>query len=211
MLRALGVTRPSRALETQVHRATAGNPLFVENVVHRLRRPGALVEHNGELHTATDLDTAGPPEVTDAIAERLRAEAGEASELLHALACFARPVKLGELTAVIDIDAEAAARELDRTVDDGLTVSDNEGYQFAHPLYARVAYSDSTPSTCRRIHERIAETLAPNPGVALELAHHLLAADTPPARIARPRPCRRRGGAGDARLGRRRPLVRRRG
>ena len=181
LIRGLGVARPSHQMIAAVNEATRGNPLFIQEVVHQLVRRKALREQGGFLTTDTaPLDVPLPPDVTAAIAARIR-EVGEACRRTLALAAvLGDPFARSTLAAVAGHPAGEIGDHLREAERRGLLTVDGESFRFTHPLVRQVLYSESPLSERQRLHALIADALS-GPSErgdehVLEVAHHLIAA-----------------------------------
>ncbi len=184
LLGSLGVARASHQLVAAVNDATRGNPLFVQEVVHRLVKQGGGVSSLGFVDLAVS-PLAGylPADVVGAITARVRDLGEEARGILTQAAFLGEPFALRVLSAVTGHDERDLLRVLDEALAQGLLVTDQRGFQFAHALIRQVFYSEPSPAVRQQYHAQIAAVLvsmhagSPDEDV-LEIAHHLVAAGT---------------------------------
>jgi class 3 adenylate cyclase len=173
MVRALGLPQSTRQIEDTVYSLAGGNPLFIENIVHQLARNH---EQRREPNALTALETAGPREITDAIAERL-------AELLEPeLATLTLAAVVGDrfeperVTAAGGLTEHTVLEHLESATARGVLERDDGAFRFAHPLYGRAAYTRITRGHRQQLHLDVATSLetAPDPEQhAIEIARHL--------------------------------------
>jgi len=123
---------------------SAGNPLFLRELVLGARRDGALVERGGVW------GMTGPLAATGRLAELVEARvAGLGADERNALELLARC----EPVALVDLEAVAPAASIEALERAGLIVAETSGlrtsYHLGHPLYGEVLWS-STPLVRRR-------------------------------------------------------------
>lgn len=182
LLHDLGVDRASQGLLALVSKATAGNPLFIQEVLHQLREQGALHDVNGYVSCdRSPADLRLPDEVTQAIEARVRGLNADLRGVLATAALLGDQFTLPLLAAVTAREEEALLVLLDEAVALRLLTSEGEQFLFAHPLTRHVAAHALSAPHRQRLHLRIAEALQrlrPNGGGEhdLELAHHLIEA-----------------------------------
>jgi tetratricopeptide (TPR) repeat protein len=187
--------RPSGRLCHKVVRATHGNPLFVREVVHRLR--GAVLREPESATVAGepwDVEFELPPSVGHAIAERVAGLPSSCRELLSFAALLGSRFERARLELVSEFGQTDFARSLDQASAEGLLLDDGVACAFAHPLMLQVIRDQIAARDRRRLHFRIARRLLDSAGgeseiPAIEVAHHLvqsgsLADPTELARIA---------------------------
>jgi class 3 adenylate cyclase len=174
MVRSLGLAHSTRQLEDSVYRVAGGNPLFIENVVHQLAGAG---EQRPEANAVVALASAGPREITDAVAERF-AELPEAAQpTLTLAAVLGDSFDTAQLAAAGNLSAATVLEHLESAAARGiLERDDNHAFRFAHPLYARAAYTQITPVRRRQLHSDVARSLEAGSDPeqhAIEIARHL--------------------------------------
>lgn len=188
LVRSLGLSQSTRQLEDSVYHVAGGNPLFIENVVHQLTRGGT---QDGALNASATLERSGPREITDAIAERLAELSEAAQSTLTLAAVIGDRFDPGDIAAAGKLPVDTVAEHLESAAalgivehDDGRTV------HFAHPLYARAAYTRVTVARRRLLHLDVARSLdarADPEQHAIEIARHLTDAgdDADPTAVLR--------------------------
>ena len=173
MVRSLGLAASTRQLEDTVYRVAGGNPLFIENIVHQLARTDD--EHRGP-NTIADIETAGPREITDAVAERLAELPEPTQETLTVAAVVGDRFDRAAVAVAADLPEDIVADHLEQATARGILERDGGGFRFAHPLYARAAYRRATSARRQQLHLDVATALASRPEPehhAIEIARHL--------------------------------------
>ena len=181
---------PARsAVVKTVHRATKGNPLFVDSITH-------LLVAEQRLH---DLDRASPdapgrvalplpPNIQDAIAMRLELLDDATRDVLRVASVIGRSFTVVTLAAVLERATSELAEPLAHAVGFGTIVADASianVYTFDHMLVRDTLYGELDGRRRCELHGRVGTALERKYGDdvdshATELAHHyLLAADTP--------------------------------
>ncbi|MFL5868960.1 MAG: ATP-binding protein [Thermoleophilaceae bacterium] len=170
----------SGELAKALHRATEGNPFFVEELVRLLVAEGRL-EWPDELLSG---DVPVPDSVREAINRHLAPLPDEAIEVLQLAAVLGKEFTFAALERVSELPPDRLLRILDRVISGGLVAEEVTvlgGYRFVHALVREVLY-DGLGATARvELHRRVAEGLEalyaqdPEPHLA-ELAHHFLLA-----------------------------------
>ncbi len=167
-------------LAKALHRATEGNPFFVEELVRLLVAEGRL-EWPDELLTG---DVPIPDSVREAINRHLAPLPEEARDVLRLAAVLGKEFTFAALERVSQMPPDRLLRTLDRVISNGLVAEEVTvlgGYRFVHALVREVIY-DGLGSTARvELHRSVAGGLEslyaqdPEPHLA-ELAHHFLLA-----------------------------------
>jgi tetratricopeptide (TPR) repeat protein len=174
MVEARAALAPSASFVADLHRATAGNPLFVDGVVRVL-----IAE--GKLAGAERLDLSGfklPEGSRGAIRKRLAILSTDAQVLLVVAAVIGQEFESGLLERVSNLAAEGLLDLLAEAAAAGITVSlDGSRYRFTHPLIREALYSESTAAERIALHRQIGDALEEiyasdlSPHLA-QLAHH---------------------------------------
>jgi class 3 adenylate cyclase len=173
MVRSLGLPDSTRQIEHTVYRVAGGNPLFIENVVHQLARGD---DQHREATAVAELETAGPREITDAVAERLAELPAPVQDTLTLAAVLGDRFDPARLAAAGHLPPDTVMDHLDAAVARGILERDDGAFHFAHPLYARAAYTRVPAARRQQLHLDIAnslETLPDSEHHAIEIARHL--------------------------------------
>jgi class 3 adenylate cyclase len=180
LLRDLDVPEVTWSLAEQVHRATTGNPLFVETVARRLATEGGAAAPDSQVFAEI------PLEIRVALAESLERLSRDCRAILRIASVVGRECPIDALAALAatggaefeDALEEARAQRIIEVVGDRLL--------FRHPLYRTTLYQSIQPARRRGLHARIAEGLEKH-GPSAGLAEHLIAAgpEVAPATVGR--------------------------
>ncbi|PON11677.1 hypothetical protein C2W62_43560, partial [Candidatus Entotheonella serta] len=179
-LQALGLARPSHQLVTTIQEATQGNPLFIQEVVHHLRQQHALRERGGYIVTTSPAAALRLPEyVTGAILARTQQLSEDCRAILTWAAFLGDSFALQSLRAVSGMDEETLLNLLEEGMQQGLLLSESQGFQFTHSLIHHVFYHEPSVARRQRLHLQIAQTLEQLYTERLdvhflEIAHHLV-------------------------------------
>lgn len=163
-------------LAEALHRATDGNPFFVQEVVKLLRAEGDLAE-------GQSVNLAGfriPDEVRQAVRERLGLLSDAANELLRTASVIGREFSLVVLECLSDMSMDDLLDLLQESLDEGIIEKSAAGvgvYTFSHALIRETIYDDLVPARRLRMHYRIGEALEALYGTEAswlqeQLAHH---------------------------------------
>jgi predicted ATPase/class 3 adenylate cyclase len=163
-----------------VRERTAGNPLFVEELLRSLQETGALTRQNGSWHTQRGWDAeAVPPTIEELLASRIDLLSRNDASILQTASVIGRRVQVDLLEAVTNAPELDGA--LKRLVAAGfLDPLDGEGsgrLLFHHALVQDVAYSRLLRKKRRDLHRQVAEVAEAMYGAGDEiidlLARHL--------------------------------------
>jgi class 3 adenylate cyclase len=174
MVRALGLRQSTRQIEDSVYRVAGGNPLFIENIVHQLAQRGGEQERAPSVVAA--LEAAGPREITDAVAERLAELPAPAQDALTLAAVLGDRFEAARVAAVGHLAPDLVTDHLESAAALGILERETDVLRFAHPLYARAAYTRATLSRRQQLHLDVASSLQSGPDPehhAIEIARHL--------------------------------------
>ena len=147
---------PSSTFASELHRVTAGNPLFVDGVIR------VLVAER-KLGTAEHLDLSGfklPEGVRGAIRKRLALLSAEARSALAVAAVIGQEFGVVLLERVNKERVGTLAELMREAVEIGIVAAPSrEIWRFTHPLIREALYKDSTDADRARLHRAIAEAL----------------------------------------------------
>ena len=180
---------PPRALVRELHSRTAGNPLFVTEVVRLLHHQGVLSRESLTVPLGRDIGL--PAGVRDAIRRRLDRLSQEGQRVLTLAAVVGRQFGLTALERLVDpLSSGQVLDALDEALAAGI-VEEVPGmvgaYQFAHVLIQETLASTLSSSRRARLHGHIAEVLEALwqddlAAHATELATHFAQAEPPRGR-----------------------------
>ncbi|MBB5168165.1 LuxR family transcriptional regulator [Mycobacterium sp. AZCC_0083] len=150
LLRAVFGLPPDRDCEDRMWRLTAGNVLFLQQIVEHEDRAGRLVRERGWCRWQ------GRPEVSSSLVELVEQQIGAVRESVRDvvdMVAVAEPVDWHCLSTLVDQGAleEAEQRELIRTEEDAVYVG--------HPLYAEVRLDQCGPLRLRRLRGLVAAAM----------------------------------------------------
>jgi tetratricopeptide (TPR) repeat protein len=158
-------------LAAALHKATEGNPLFVDQVYRMLEARAEL----GAAPAALPI----PEGMRDMIKKRLGALDGPTRSLLEAAAVVGRDFTRPLLASVCELEEPALLAPLQGALDSGMVVEPVLGaYEFSHALFREALYRDLPAPARSGLHARVASVLEASgaPEKALgEIAAHLLA------------------------------------
>ena len=165
-----------------MHKATEGNPFFVEEVVKHLAEEGRLLDAAGRLQrdiAITDLDV--PAGVRLVVGKRLQRLSEASRKGLTAAAVVGRRFDDDLLAALGVGDADTVLDILDEAESAGLVASGATGYRFAHDLIRATILAELSMPRRQRMHLRVADAMERQHAGKLDewaadLAHHLFSA-----------------------------------
>jgi class 3 adenylate cyclase len=178
-IQGFGLRRPSHQLIATVAKATGGNPLFIQEVIHDLVARGALQERGGYLVTTmAPEDARVPPELTGAIVARLRGLSEECRGILSLASMLGDRFTVHTLAALGGRPEEELLDLLEEGMRQGALSVEGAGFEFSHPLIRHVLYTEPSEFRRKRMHLQIAQALEcmyPESAEAhsLEIARHL--------------------------------------
>lgn len=170
----LGTSAPG-ALASDLHARTAGNPLFVTEIIRLMQR------EQFETDGAADGWTRSLPDVVrDVLRRRLAMLPAESQQVLRAAAVIGKEFEVGILSRITELPAGKCVEALDEALNSQIisTPADSPArFVFAHPLIRETLFKDLPPSQRAQLHARTAEVLedlhgSDNEAVSAELAHH---------------------------------------
>ena len=156
---------PGVAFADVVRAETAGNPLFVSEVLLHLAESGDIVFREGRWTSERDLAAIGIPEgITDVIGRRLSRLPPETEAVLRTAAIIGVEFEVGVLAAVLDVPEVDVLGLLEQALAAALVAEVCiDRFRFAHALVRETLHDDLTVSRRTREHRRVAE--------AIELRH----------------------------------------
>ncbi len=164
---------PPPALARAVYDRTAGNPLFVDEIVRTLQDAGTDTE------TAVR-QLAVPERIRDVVAQRLARLPAPARRVVGAASAIGHQFTLKVLAALLDQPEHLLWEQLEQSIDAGVVREQGDGpgrYVFAHPLIRDTLYEGLSHTRRASLHQRAGEVLEQlGDGSARaslgELAHH---------------------------------------
>jgi tetratricopeptide (TPR) repeat protein len=169
----------------RLYQETAGNPLFVVELVRALFDAGVLyIDPTGGWSTAVDEITQDygelpiPANIREAILARMQALERPSRELLAVAAAAGGPFDLPLLAAVTGWDEPGLLDRVEGLLHRQWLYELPDGwYDFSHPKVREVVYHEASQGRRRWLHARIGQTLEVRhaddlPAVAAQLAEH---------------------------------------
>ncbi len=171
----LGTDPALVALGVLITQRAAGNPFFLEEIVHDLAERGVLDGQPGAYLQRGDIaDVTVPATLQAAIAARIDRLTPAAKRTINAAAVIGArftPDLLARLAADPVLDELLLAQLIDQTNSTPLAE-----YAFRHPLIQMVAYTSQLKSARGDLHRRLAATMDQTDENAGLIAEHLEAA-----------------------------------
>jgi DNA-binding SARP family transcriptional activator/tetratricopeptide (TPR) repeat protein len=163
---------PDEVVEV-LHDRTAGNPLFLHELVELLGSEGRL----------TDADGPGagviPPGVQFVVRRRVSRLPGPTQRLLSVASVVGRSFDLATVAEVAGSEPLTVLDLLEPAVASGLVEADRTGFRFSHALVADALAAEVNPARSAQIHAATARAIHERSGKAVEaaavVAHHALA------------------------------------
>ncbi|GAA0953648.1 hypothetical protein GCM10009554_58300 [Kribbella koreensis] len=150
-------------VSAEIHRRSAGNPLFVE----ALRASGT--------------SPAGLANLTTLLLDRVADLSSDARQLLETIAVAGAEVTDELLSEVCDGPPDNALREL---IERNQLIATTDGYAIRHDLIREAVYGSLLPGQRRRLHARYAHVLGDRTNPSAALAEHWAAAGEPALSLA---------------------------
>lgn len=178
LIRAL-VGRPSSLpLGSAMRHDTAGNPLFVSQLLRHLDECGVLVERDGELTLMAQGGIGVPESVRELVAARLSGLDDETVSAIRVAAVIGRAFDHGLVAAVEGRAPFAVLDALEAGVAAGLLEEqDDSRHAFVHAVVREAIYDQASAGRRAAVHARVAKALeAGESADPAELARHFLAA-----------------------------------
>lgn len=174
---------PARGFLEQVIRQSAGNPLFLIELILNLLDNGALAKDvkGWEIHGVTGEITL-PNALSAIVSARLDRLPAEQRRLLQVASVVGREFDaelVGGLTGFSDVSRLLA----ELILDDLLVIRESGSYAFGEGIVQEVAYQSLLISVRRELHGQVARILEARPGFASDqpqvLARHFTLAEVP--------------------------------
>jgi hypothetical protein len=181
-MQGMGIGSPSYQLVAMIRDITQGNPLFMQEVLHHLVQHQALHARGGYIVTTASLaDLRLPTHITASMAIRIAALSQDCQQVLTLSAFLGERFSLQMLRAISGLGEEVLLDALQEAIDQHLLLSEDQDFQFAHPLIRHVLYQTPSGARRQRWHQRIAQALESLyadqlDDHVLEIAHHLMEA-----------------------------------
>jgi adenylate cyclase len=151
--------KPPPGLSEYVRERTAGNPLFVEELIRSLRETGALNRDDGAWRLRRHWDAESvPPTIEELLASRIDLLPRDAAALLQTGSVIGRRIRIPLLEAIAETSVEGTVSLLvENGFFDALQVDGEALVVFHHALVQDVAYSRLLRKQRRDLHQRVAD------------------------------------------------------
>jgi hypothetical protein len=147
----------AREFAAACHRATAGNPFFLEALLREVDEPRYPTDARG----AARVEGAGPAAVARAVLLRVAAGPAAATALVRAVAVLGDGASMAEAAHLAEVDDDQAVCAADLPVALAI-LKQGERLEFVHPIVREAVYNDIGPLERARTHARAAGILAAN-------------------------------------------------
>ena len=178
LIRALDGRPSSLPLGTAMRQDTAGNPLFVGQLLRHLDESGVLVERDGELTLRAEKRIGVPESARELVAARLAGLGPETVSALRVAAVIGRAFEPALVASVEERSGVAVLDLLEDAVSSGLVEETSDTrHAFVHALVQEAIYDGTGAGRRAATHAAVGAALE-SAGEAdpAELAHHYLAA-----------------------------------
>ena len=158
----------------EIHRRTAGNPLFTVELARLLRSEGSLDEPGGKV----------PPGVRDVIRRRLSRLSPATKSLLGVASVAGRDFDLDVVAAVAGLDTNTGLEAAELAIVSQLIEETDlpSRFRFSHVVVQQALAEESTALRRARVHHQLASTLEERQGGIPDswaaIAHHAVEAVT---------------------------------
>jgi DNA-binding NarL/FixJ family response regulator len=173
----------SDELVTLVHGRTAGNPLYIEELLKAFADRGALTNIGTHARGKSLADVEVPRSVRSVIGGRVARLRFGAQELLHLASVIGQEFELDVLLAASEEPEAAVLEHLDASLAARIVEqrdAQHQRFAFAHALIQETLYAEIPLHQRRRLHRLVGDALEASRSdqstIASELARHFLAA-----------------------------------
>jgi class 3 adenylate cyclase/tetratricopeptide (TPR) repeat protein len=160
----LGGDPSTEPLARNILRTTAGNPFFVEELVHALVEAGSLEGRRGDYRLVRPVeDILLPPTVHSVLAARIDHLPERQKEVVQSAAVIGKKFSEAVLARIVRFDSDELRGALEALCEAGFLLEREvwpaARYAFQHPLTQEVAYRTQLTDKRRALHLTIARTL----------------------------------------------------
>lgn len=171
----LGEGLPSPGLVEMVHRRTAGNPYYVEEMVRWFRSAGHLRREGLQWSPQPGCEDGMPPSIEEALGERIATLPASDRAVLEWICAAGGRADLSLLSVVTGFDAAALGASLEQLVHAHLVVEEGgraPEYRVRHPLVSECVYREMSLARRRLAHRALAFALSERGAPAAAVATH---------------------------------------
>ena len=167
-----------RELAARLFEESAGNPLFVWELIELLSEASVLTPSGGGYTiTGAPAELRLPDGIRDVIGRRLARRTEITQQLLSDAAVLGADFDLAGLLALSEpaVDEAQALAALEEASQAGLVVETGPGrFRFAHNVIRRTLYEQLTDTRQAVVHRKVAQALELQQAPAASIAHHWL-------------------------------------
>jgi tetratricopeptide (TPR) repeat protein len=141
-----------------VHRATEGNPLFVQEVLRYLVEEGFVVREDGQ-YVARAPGEGLPDGLRDVVGRRLSHLSEKANQVLSVASVIGRDFRLDVLQKVVGLNEdevlEALEEATERSIIEQRPAAGSVGFRFTHAFFRQVLYEEIFAPRRIRWHQEV--------------------------------------------------------
>ncbi len=150
-----------QALVQALTRETAGNALYVRELVRHLAEEQKIIVRDGRVASEYALDALGLPQsIRHVVRRRVSRLPAASAALLRAASLAGGPVSLAALAGAAEIAHEVALEAVDPPLQAGLLTVVGDRYDLIHAVVRRAIAEELNPDRRALLHRRLAEALA---------------------------------------------------
>jgi len=171
----LGEGLPAPSLVEMVHRRTAGNPYYVEEMVRWFHGAGHLRREGLQWLLQAGSESAVPPSIEEALSERISTLPAADRAVLEWICAAGGRAELALLGNVSGLDAASLGASLEQLSHAHLVVEESaraSECRVRHPLVSECVYRDMSLARRRLAHRALAFALADRGAPAAVVATH---------------------------------------
>jgi DNA-binding CsgD family transcriptional regulator/tetratricopeptide (TPR) repeat protein len=171
----LGEGLPAVSLVEVLHRRTAGNPYYVEEMVRWFRSAGHLRREGLQWTLQADSDGGVPPSIEEALSERISTLPAADRAVLEWICAAGGRASLSLLGDVSGLDAPSLGASLEQLSHSQLVTEEggrSPEYRVRHPLVSDCVYREMSLARRRVAHRALAFALSDRGAPAAVVATH---------------------------------------